>query len=124
MIFDASVAMTWLLFLALFPICFIWARRSMRIVLRRDFSEVALKHGIAPERPERFALYVTLVNLIGAGILAYVIVSVFAGWLSYDDWSGIAGATIWTKIILDFAISRHAHFNFPTDRFRIRSREA
>ena len=41
MVFDISVAMTWILFLALFPISFVWLRRAWRIVMYRDFSEVA-----------------------------------------------------------------------------------
>jgi len=30
MVFDISVALTWLLFLALFPMAFIWLRRAWR----------------------------------------------------------------------------------------------
>jgi len=36
MVFDVSVAMTWILFLALFPITFYWLRRAWRIVVRKD----------------------------------------------------------------------------------------
>ena len=52
MVFDFTVAMTWILFLALFPIAFFWLRRAWRILIRRDFSEVALKRGEPPENPK------------------------------------------------------------------------
>ncbi len=48
-----SLALNWILFLALFPMAFFWLRRAWRILYRRDFSEVALKRGVAPPNPER-----------------------------------------------------------------------
>ncbi len=45
MVFDVSVALTWILFLALFPMAYFWLRRAWRIGVKRDFSEVALKRG-------------------------------------------------------------------------------
>jgi ABC-type phosphate transport system permease subunit len=120
MIFDVSVAMTWLLFLALFPISFVWFRRAWRIFVRRDFSEVALKRGVAPDNPERWAPVVGILNALAASILVYVVVAVVSGWHPYDVWSAIAGATIWTKLILDFALARHAHFPSTRNRVGIR----
>jgi hypothetical protein len=52
MVFDVSVAMTWILFLALFPMAFFWFRRAWRIVVKRDFSEVAIKRGESPPNAE------------------------------------------------------------------------
>lgn len=112
MAFDISVDMTWLLFLALFPISFYWLRRAWIIIFKRDFSEVALKRGVAPPNPERYAPAAVLINLIGAGILIFLIIGVLAGALEYSTWSAIAGSTIWMKIIFDFILSRHAHM-FP-----------
>jgi len=112
MVFDVSVALTWLLFLALFPISFYWGRRAWRIIVRRDFSEVALKRGEPPADPARYAPYAAAINLIGAGIIIYVIVGIVTATLSYEVWSAIAGSTIWLKIILDFALSRSAHMKF------------
>jgi hypothetical protein len=109
MVFDISVAMTWILFLALFPITFYWLRRAWIIVVKRDFSEVALKRGVAPPNQARYAPYATLINLIGAGILIFVIIGVVAGSLEYGTWSAIAGSTLWMKIIFDFILSRQAH---------------
>lgn len=109
MVFDISVAMTWLLFLALFPITFYWLRRAWRIAVRRDFSEVALKRGEPPPNPEKYAPWTLALNLLGAGILLFVIIGVIAGALAYETWTALAGSTIWLKIILDFALSRQAH---------------
>ncbi|MEW6164040.1 MAG: hypothetical protein AB1642_03160 [Pseudomonadota bacterium] len=109
MVFDISVAMTWILFLALFPITFYWLRRAWRIVVKRDFSEVALKRGEPPPHQEKFAPYAAAINLIASAILIFVIIGVFSGSLAYATWSAIAGSTIWMKIIFDFILSRHAH---------------
>ena len=105
MVFDFSVALTWILFLALFPIAFFWLRRAWRILVRRDFSEVALKRGQSPPNPEKFAPYEMAVNLV----TGTVIVAVLLGQLDYAIWSAIAGSTIWCKFFVDFALSRHAH---------------
>jgi hypothetical protein len=110
MTFDISVAMTWILFLALFPICFYWLRRAWRIIIQRDFSEVALKRGESPPNPAKYAPYAAAFNLIGTGALIYAILGVVFAFLSYETWSAIAGSTIWLKIIVDFALSRRAHF--------------
>lgn len=112
MVFDVSVALTWLLFLALFPISFYWLKRAWRIAVRRDLSEVALKRGEPPSNPEKYAPWALLINLVAAGVLIFVIIGIVSGSLEYETWSAIAGSTIWLKIILDFALSRHAHMKF------------
>ena len=109
MVFDVSVALTWVLFLALFPIAFFWFRRAWRIIVRRDFSEVALKHGEPPANPPRFAPYAAAINLIGGGVVVVVIVGVVIGHFDYETWSAMAGVTIWCKFLADFLLSRHAH---------------
>jgi hypothetical protein len=109
MVFDISVAMTWILFLAMFPIIFFWLRRAWRIIVRRDFSEVALKRGEAPPNQAKFAPWSAAINLVAAAILIFVIFGVVSGSLEYQTWSAIAGSTIWMKIIFDFILSRHAH---------------
>jgi hypothetical protein len=110
MVFDINVAMTWLLFLALFPITFYWLRRAWRVGLRHDLTEVALKRGESPKDPAKYAPYAVAVNLVGSAVLIYVVIGVVSATLAYETWSAIAGSTIWMKLILDFAISRHAHF--------------
>lgn len=109
MVFDISVAMTWILFLALFPISFFWLRRAWRIVIRRDFSEVATKRGESPPDPEKFAPYEMAINLIAGSVIVCVIGAVLLGAWEYSTWSAVAGSTIWCKFFASFALSRHAH---------------
>ncbi|OGB25944.1 MAG: hypothetical protein A3I66_23970 [Burkholderiales bacterium RIFCSPLOWO2_02_FULL_57_36] len=109
MVFDVSVALTWILFLALFPMAFFWLRRVWRITVRRDFSEVALKRGVPPPDPEKFAPYDMAINLIAGGIIVGVIISIVFGKLDYDSWTALAGITIWCKFFANFILSRHAH---------------
>lgn len=109
MVFDVSVALTWILFLALFPMAFIWLRRAWRVLIKRDFSEVALKRGESPENPAKYAPYAAMINLFAGVIISWVIINILLGWMSYATWSAIAGTTIWLKIVADFILSRHAH---------------
>ena len=112
MVFDVSVVLTWILFIALFPIGFFWLRRAWRIVVNRDFSEVATKHGESPPNPEKFAPYEMALNLVAGGIIVSVIVAVVVGAWDYSTWSAVAGSTIWCKFFASFALSRHAHAKF------------
>ena len=109
MVFDTSVALTWILYLALFPMAFFWLRRVWRILVQRDFSEVALKRGVAPPHPEQFAPYEMPVNLVAGVVVVVVIVAVALGHLDYGTWTAIAGSTIWCKFFASYALSRHAH---------------
>lgn len=109
MVFDISVAMTWVLFIALFPICFFWLRRAWRIFVRRDFADVALKRGVAPANQEKFAPYAGAINLLGGSVVAVLIIGVLLARFDYATWSAGAGITIWLKIFADFILSRHAH---------------
>jgi len=106
--FDVSVAMTWLLFLALFPMAFFWLRRTWRIIFRRDYSEVALKGGLPPPDAAKYAPYTAAVNLIAGAVAVTVILLVSFGGIPYETWTAIAGSTIWMKFFADFIISRHA----------------
>lgn len=99
-----------LFFLALFPVAFFWLRRAYRIMFNNDFSEVALKKGVAPPNAERYAPYEMGINLLGGMVLVVVIVSVLAGQLEYQTWVAIGGSTMWIKIFMSFALSRQAHF--------------
>lgn len=109
MVFDVSTAMTWLLFLALFPMAFIWLRRAWRIFIQKDYSEVALRRGLVPPNPKRWAPATGILNLGAGTIAASVIVGVAIGHWHYETWSAMAGSTIWIKIFADFIIGRHAH---------------
>lgn len=109
MIFDVSVAMTWILFLALFPMAFFWLRAAWRIQIKRDFSEVALKRGELPPNPEKFAPYAMGINLLAGSIAVGVIIAVLFTQVPYETWTAIAGSTIWCKFFANFILSRHAH---------------
>lgn len=109
MVFDISVALNWLLFLALFPIAYFWLRRAWRIIVSRDLSEVALKRGEPPDNPRRFAPYVAAINLIGGVIVTSVIGAVGFSGIDYQTWTAIAGSTIWMKFIADFIVRQQAH---------------
>ncbi|WP_051295540.1 hypothetical protein [Azonexus hydrophilus] len=114
MAFNVHIAMTWILFLALFPITFFWLRRAWRIAINKDFSEVAIKHGESPPNPEKWAPYEAVINLVAGSITAATIAGVLAGELEYDTWMALAGSTIWCKFFLSFALSRQAHpMNLP-----------
>jgi hypothetical protein len=114
MVFNVHVALTWILFLALFPMAFFWLRRAWRIAINKDFSEVAIKHGEPPANPEKYAPYEAVINLVAGSVAVAVIAGVLAGELAYDDWMAIAGSTIWCKFFLSFALSRQAHpMNLP-----------
>ncbi len=106
---PVSLALNWILFLGLFPIAFYWLRRAWRIFFRRDFSEVALKGGEPPPHPERFAVADGLLHLVAGAVCVYVIGAVVVTAMPYDTWTAIAGSTIWIKLMLGFALSRHAH---------------
>ena len=109
MAFNISIAMNWILFLALFPMAFFWLRRAWRIFVNGDHSEVALKKGQAPPNPKRWAPVVGLVNLAAGGMVVFIIISVAMGRLALETWLAMAGSTIWIKIFTDFIISRQAH---------------
>lgn len=107
---TVSLALNWILFLALFPATFVWWRRAYRIIVRRDYSEVALKGGEPPPDAERWAPYTAAVNLVAGTLTAYTIYGVMVEAFPFERWTAIAGTTIWLKLLLDFAISRHAHW--------------
>ena len=109
MVFDVSVALTWILFLALFPMAFFWLRRAWRILVKRDFSEVALKGGASPAEPERWAPYEMAINGLSGVVVSLVIAWVIVVGMPYEHWTAIAGSTIWCKFFAGFALSRHAH---------------
>ncbi len=123
MVFDISIAMTWILFLALFPMTFIWLRRAWRIFKKKDYSEVALKRGESPPHPEKWATLTGLTNLIAGGVALAAIVGVALALLPYKTWSAMAGMTLWGKIFADFIISRQAHPFTPSKKKKTPKKE-
>ncbi|WP_227870718.1 hypothetical protein [Orrella marina] len=111
MVFDTSVALTWILFIAMFPISFIWLRRAWRIFVNKDYSEVAISRGITPPNAARYAPFTGALNFVAGLIMVYTIGSIIIGGMAYETWSAMAGSTIWMKIILDFVIGRQARLS-------------
>ncbi|RDE51533.1 MAG: hypothetical protein DVS81_05040 [Candidatus Accumulibacter meliphilus] len=107
-----SVAITWILFLGLFPIAFFWLRRAWQILFKQDFSQVALKRGEPPADAAKYAPYVAAINLVAGAIAVAVILMVVIGGVAYDTWTAIAGSTIWMKFFADYIVSRNAHANW------------
>ena len=95
--------------LALFPVAFFWLRRAYRILVKRDFSEVALKKGLPPPNAEKYAPYEMAINLVGGVVICGVIASVLLGLLDYQSWVAVAGSTLWIKLFASFALGRQAH---------------
>lgn len=109
MAFDLGMALTWLLFLALFPMVFFWLRRAYRIFIKKDYSEVALKRGTPPANPRKWAPFAGIINL-AAGLMAlWTIIGIVGFGYHYDTWSAMAGSTIWSKIFADWILRQQAH---------------
>ena len=104
----SSHALLWIIYLALYPMAFIWLRRAYRIIAKRDFSEVALRRGEPPENPEKYAPFTAATNLVAGTVIGSTAVAVFAVPLPFQTWTAIAGSTLWIKIFADFVISRQA----------------
>lgn len=107
--FDVGVAVAWLLYLALFPLAFFWLRRAWRILVRRDYSEVALKRGAPPPNAAKWAPYELAINAAAGAAALFAIVGVAIGALPYDTWTAIGGTTIWCKFFASYALGRQAH---------------
>lgn len=119
MVFDVSIAMTWVLFIALFPMAVFWLRRAWRIFIKKNYSEVALKGGESPPNPKKWAPIVGILNLVAGCMCIWVIISVLLGLYPYDTWSAMAGITIWGKIFADLIIRMQAHpFKFGKKKGR------
>lgn len=116
MVFNPSIALNWILYLALFPMAFFWLRRAWRIGVRRDLSEVALRHGEPPANPARWARWQLLIDGIAGLVAATVAVLVPLAGLPFETWTALAGSTVICKIFLDFALSRQAHGLAPKPR--------
>jgi len=118
MYFDVGVALSWILFLALFPMAFFWFRRAWRIFIQKNYTEVALKRGESPANPAKWATTVGILNLAAGACCVWIILGVPI-WIAtgikigpfqhYDTWSALAGSTIWIKIFADFIIRLQAH---------------
>jgi hypothetical protein len=100
----------WIFLIVLFPVAFFWLRRVYRILVKRDFSEVALKKGMPPPNAEKYAPYEMVINLVGGVVMVGVLIAVLGFQaLSSENWIAIAGVTLWMKLLLSFLLGRQAH---------------
>ena len=104
-----GMAILWIMFLALFPMAFIWLRRAWRIFVKKDYSEVALKKGEAPPNPAKWAPVTGLVNVIAGLAAVGTILGVLLFQVNEQSWTKWAGITLWGKVFADFLVSRQAH---------------
>lgn len=111
LIMIASNALLWIIYLALYVLAFMWLRRAWRIIVKKDFSEVALKRGQPPKDPQKYAPYTAAVNLIAGGVAGATAIGVFAVPLPFDTWTALGGSTLWMKIFADYIVSRQASMN-------------
>lgn len=109
----------WIFLLILFPVAFFWLRRVYRILVKRDFSEVALKKGVPPPDAEKYAPYEMAINLVGGVVLVVLLIAVLGFQaLSAENWIAVAGVTLWVKLFASFALSRQAHGLGPAKKKR------
>ncbi|MCK5128282.1 MAG: hypothetical protein KAQ68_00410 [Clostridiales bacterium] len=106
---NIYVVLTRLMFLGLFPLSIFWLRRAWLIGIKKDYSYVALKKGLPPENPKKYAIFSLAINLIAGLIFAAMILLVIIVGLDYEIWTAVVGTTLWTKLFIEFILSRHAH---------------
>jgi len=107
---SISIILNWVLLLALFPMAFFWLRRAWRIFVKKNYSEVALKRGLPPKNPKKWAPFVGIINLVCGAAAVWIIVAVLVLALyPFEVWNAYAGITIWGKIIADLIIRFQAH---------------
>jgi hypothetical protein len=116
---PSVVIFNWIFLLVLFPVAFFWLRRAWRILVKRDFSEVALKKGLPPDNAEKYAPYELVINLVGGVVLVGVLVAVLGFQaMKAEDWIATAGITLWTKLLASFALGRQAHGLGPAKKVK------
>ncbi|MDO5680689.1 MAG: hypothetical protein Q4G54_10215 [Pelistega sp.] len=103
------LALTWILFLALFPISFLWLRKAYRIAVKKDYSLVAMKRGVPAPNPRKFIVPEIILHTVAALLVIYALYGVIVGGWHYNEWTALAGSAIWCKILFSFVIARHAH---------------
>lgn len=108
--------LTWVLFLALFPISFFWLRKAYRIGVKKDYSLVAMKRGVPAPHPRKFIIPEIVLHTMASLLVMYAIYGVVVGGWHYNDWTALAGGTIWCKILFSFVLSRHAHPPKPKNK--------
>ena len=106
---DIFLAIAWIMFAGLFLLAFFWLKRAWRIGVKKDYSYVALKRGLPPENPQKYAMFFLLLNLIAGAILVLDILLIILIGLDFAAWTAIGGLTLWLKLFTEFIVSRQAH---------------
>ena len=106
---NIFLIIAWIMFAGLFLLTFFWMKRAWRIGVKKDYSYVALKRGVPPKDPQRYALFSFLLNLIAGAILITDILLVVLIGLDFAIWTAIGGLTLWVKLFTEFILSRQAH---------------
>lgn len=108
-----DIILTWVLFLALFPIAGFWLYRAYQIGVKKDYSVVAMKKGVPVPNPKKFVMPDLLLHAITGGLILYTIYGVLVVQWPYATWTALAGSTIWCKVLFSFVLGRHAHPPIP-----------
>jgi len=108
---NIFLAIAWIMFAGLFFLSFFWLKRAWRIGVKKDYSYVALKRGIPPKDPQKFALFSLLLNLVAGLIMVTVILLVVFTGLRFEIWTAVGGLTLWIKLFAEFLLGRQAHLS-------------
>lgn len=120
-IFNSTTAVTWILFLAMPAIAFVWWRKAFQILIKKDFSNVLLKKGESPKKNLKVWGYlIATSNFLAGGVIFFVLFKVLlfavfyykdlnAVHFNFDVWSEATAITIWVKFIVEFIFKQQAH---------------
>ncbi len=101
-----------LLFLGIFLIAGGMFYRAWRIAVKRDMRHVADWRGRVVANGEQWAAAVLSVNLIAAGCLLAIGVSVLVTGLEFVMWTGLSGLVLWSYyFFLRVVVARANHFS-------------
>lgn len=106
---NIFTAIAWIMFAGLFLLAFFWLKRAWRIGVKKDYSYVALRRGLPPKNPQKYALFSLLLNLIAGAVMVLDILLIVLLGLDFAIWTAIGGLTLWFKLFTEFIVSRQAH---------------
>lgn len=99
-----------LLFLGIFFIAGGMLHRAWKIAVRKDMRHVADWRGRAVANGEQWAAWVLSINLIAAGGLLAIGLSVVVTGLEFVVWTGLSGLVLWSYyFFLRIVVARAEH---------------
>ncbi len=99
-----------LMFLGIFLLASGMLYRVWRIAVRKDMRHVADWRGRAIVNGEEWAASVLSINLIGAGCLLGIGISVLVTGLEFMVWTGLSGLVLWSYyFFLRVVVARAEH---------------